>query len=244
MKPDESPNLRLISWREGLSVRLLPASRNPHAGFARRDGARFEYGRTMRYLNRLLTPSLVLVVMLFAPRLAHAQGIGLQGGFTYDTVSGEGLLDDIQGKSGWLVGLWYGGSAPVTFMGEISYVVREAEDQSGRDQLKRTFIEFPTLLRINLGSRNYRVYPMGGPVFDIQLTAEDANGNNVKDSVNSYDIGLLVGAGLQISRFAIEGRYIWGLTDILSNNVSFIQDLGLNDSKNRSFQLVVKVKLN
>jgi len=197
----------------------------------------------MRPITRVLTASLVLVVALFAPRSAKAQGFGLHGGFTYDTVAGEGLLDDIQGKSGWLVGLWYGGSAPVTFMGEVSYVVREAEPASG--QVKRSFIELPTLLRINLGTHNYRVYPMGGPVFDIQLSAEDARGNSIENTFNNYDIGVLIGAGLQIKWFAIEGRYIWGLTDILQNDVSFLQNLGFNsDSKNRSFQVLFKVKLN
>jgi hypothetical protein len=198
----------------------------------------------MRHTTQFLAGSFLLVLAILAPKSANAQGFGLQGGFAYDTVSQEGLLDDIQGKSGWLVGLWYGGSAPVTFMGEVSYVVRETENQSGSGQLKRSFIELPTLLRINLGSRNYRIYPMGGPVFDIQLTAEDQRGNSVEDSVNNYDIGILAGAGFQLKWFAIEGRYIWGLTDILSNNVPFIKDLGLNDTKNRSFQLVFKVKLN
>ncbi|HVH28232.1 MAG TPA: outer membrane beta-barrel protein [Vicinamibacterales bacterium] len=198
----------------------------------------------MRHTARFLAASLVLIVTLLAARPANAQGFGLQGGFTYDTVSGDDdVLADIQGKSGWLVGLWYGGSAPVTFMGEMSYVTRETQNESG-GKLKRTFLEFPTLLRINLGSSNYRVYPMGGPVFDIQLTAEDADGNSVDDSVNNYDIGILGGLGLQIARFAIEGRYVWGMTDILKSNVDFLEDLGLNETKNRSFQLVFKLRLN
>jgi hypothetical protein len=85
---------------------------------------------------------------------------------------------------------------------------------------------------------------MGGPVFDIQLTVEDVDGKSVDDVVNNYDIGMLGGLGLQLGRFAIEGRYIWGLTDILKSNVAILEDLVLNDTKNRSFQLVFKVRLN
>ena len=197
----------------------------------------------MRHTTQFLAAWLVLVVTLLAARPANAQGLGLQGGFTYDTVSGDDVLADIQGKSGWLVGLWYGGSAPVTFMGEMSYVTRATENESG-EKLQRSFLEFPTLLRVNLGSSKYRVYPMGGPVFDIQLTAEDADGNSVDDVVNNYDVGILGGLGLQIGRFAIEGRYIWGLTDILNSNVDFLEDLDLKDTKNRSFQLIFKLRLN
>jgi len=199
----------------------------------------------MRHTTQFLAASLVLVGTLLAATPAKAQGLGIQGGFAYDTVSSEGLLDDIQGKSGWLIGLWYGGSAPVTFMGEINYVERTAADETGVGELKTTFIEFPTLLRINLGSSKYRFYPMGGPVFDIQLSGENQDGNDVGDFLNSYQFGMLLGAGVQIGRFAIEGRYIWGLTSILDDSTGIFDDLGLDtDSKNRSFQLTFKLRLN
>src|SRR5262245_16827915 len=82
-------------------------------------------GDTMRPYTRFLMASFVLLVTLPAARPASAQGFGIHGGFAYDTATGDGLLDDIQGRSGWLAGINFGGGGVVGFMGEISYVVRE-----------------------------------------------------------------------------------------------------------------------
>jgi len=75
-------------------------------------------------------------------------------------------------------------------------------------------------------------------VFDFNLKAEQ-NGIDVSDSYEKFDLGVLAGGGLEISRIIFEARYNWGLMNVLKNSGAFSGEL-----KNQTFALIGGIRFN
>ena len=187
-----------------------------------------------------------VALMAAAPLSAAAQGagVGLKGGFLFsqidvggDNLGTEELLDN---KEGWVAGIFFGGNrrGTVGIQGELLYGKKGAKiDQSDLDI---HFIEIPVLLRVNGGSRSLaglNVYGIVGPAFDVRLTSE-VDGIDIDDDIEGFDVGLVVGAGVEVSRLIFEGRYTRGL-----RNIS--KDFSLSDEiKTRAWALLVGIRFN
>jgi hypothetical protein len=79
---------------------------------------------------------------------------------------------------------------------------------------KLDYLQVPLLLRIgNNGKAGATLYGLVGPSFGLLMRA-DQNGENIKNSLNDVDMGVVVGAGVSLSRFLVEGRYTIGLKDL------------------------------
>lgn len=79
---------------------------------------------------------------------------------------------------------------------------------------KLDYIQVPVLLRIGNSSKaGASLYGVVGPTFGRLLRANQ-NGEDIKSQLNSTDMGLVVGAGVSLSRFLVEGRYTYGLKDL------------------------------
>ena len=145
-------------------------------------------------------------------------------------------------NSGFEGGIFFGGNRPGTIgvMGEILYAKR-GQEQAGQTKIDLHYLEIPILVRINAGSQSLSgvsVYGLVGPVFDILLKGEQ-NGVNVKKNYESLDLGVLVGAGVEITRFLIEGRYNIGVKNVLKSTGGASSDV-----KSRTFAVLVGVRFN
>ena len=206
-------------------------------------------------VRRLAGLGLALTMLLaatpvFAQQAYNDEGIGfgLLGGITMPKFDEEEGFPDISGKNGWLVGIWFGGNRNGTlgFMGEFSYLQKKGNNDETDQELKQYYLEIPALIRINLGQTNTRngflVYPLIGPVVDIQLKGE-IDGVDVKDQFNGFDIGIMGGVGVEIARIGVEFRGNWGLRSLNSDDGGQTFG-GLEDSKNFMWQLIGKIRLN
>jgi hypothetical protein len=211
--------------------------------------------------------AVVATAMVLAAAPAFAQGagqaqvntglgIGALGGISWTSVSPDTNDFDIDFKSntGYQFGIWFGGNRDgrVGLMGELSYAVKKYNaSQPDFDfdlDVEQTYIQIPVLLRINAGSRQREkpsLYFLAGPVFDIQIKTKE-NGEDVDDDDESYealDIGIMVGAGFEVARIGIEGRYSFGMKSVLKTDAAL--DNGLGDSvKLNTFSLVAKIRFN
>jgi hypothetical protein len=111
------------------------------------------------------------------------------------------------------------------------------------------YLEFPVLARIDV-SRSVRssFHLFAGPSMGFNTRARSEleldgelfdNGvsDDIGDQVNAFDLGLVVGAGIEIGRYVIvDGRYSWGLL-----NVSDVDD---DDTviKNRALTILAGVR--
>ena len=208
------------------------------------------------HMFRRLALSLVVLMTLVAATPAFAQqnaqsgnsggggvGFGLEFGMTRATIHAKDAADVFKSRNGLMGGIWFGGNrnGAVGFMGEITYVVKGAELPAGN--LKLHYLEIPALLRVNMGQRSRNgviVYPMFGPVVDIQLKA-DLAGFDVKDQFNGVDFGVIGGVGFEAARVGVEVRGNWGLRTLAKEGTNFG---GWTDTKNFTVQVLAKVRIN
>ena len=171
---------------------------------------------------------------------AEGFGFGVKGGFLFNSFS-QANNTNLKGKTGNAFGIFFGGNrgGNLGVMGELLYATKVSA--SGTQETKLHYLEIPILLRLNFGSpsRNgVSVYGLAGPVFDINLSAS-LNGLDVKSKYQSLDLGVIVGAGVEVTRLLIEGRYNWGLRNIQNGNLATFGDI-----KTKTFALLVGFRLN
>ncbi len=92
---------------------------------------------------------------------------------------------------------------------------------------------------MNVGSSNRNtgasLYFFAGPAADILLKAE-LEGIDVKDQFKQLDWNVIAGAGVEVSRFLIEGRFNWGLANVLEGPG--------NELKTQSFAILGGIRFN
>lgn len=169
-------------------------------------------------------------------------GFGIKGGWLYSSFSQAG--ESLDSRSGWEAGIFFGGnrSGVVGLMGELMYARKSFEEGAIPKTTNLDYFEIPILLRLNIGSSNKNkgviFYGLAGPVFDFNLKAE-RDGVDVSDDYETFDIGVLAGGGLEISRIILEARYNWGLKNLLKDSGALSGDL-----KNQTFALIGGIRFN
>lgn len=193
----------------------------------------------IRVLRRLAVIAALVPMFLAAPDLTEAQGLGVKGGYLYSSFDFEGVSDVFDRSSGWMAGLFFGGNRDgrVGVMGEINLQAR----RGGTDMESETiyYAQVPLLLRINAGSRSrggVSGYGIIGPAVDVNVGSNlDSLGD--PDEIESVDASLVVGVGVEITRFIIEGRGTWGLRNIVKGMEGV-------DIKTKTFALLVGLRFN
>ena len=216
----------------------------------------------MQMYRRVVT-AVVATAMALAAAPAFAQGagqvntglgIGALAGVSWTSVRTETneFEVDFSSGTGWQAGIWFGGNRDgrVGLMGEVSYAVKKFKavqpDFDFDLEVERSYVQIPVLVRINVGYRERdkpSVYFLVGPVFDIQINTKE-NGEEVidEDDYEGLDIGLMFGAGFEVARIGIEGRYSWGFKSVLGTDLA--EDNGFGSVKLNTFSVVGKIRFN
>ena len=79
-------------------------------------------------------------------------------------------------------------------------------------------------------------YGIIGPAIDLKI-GEDFSDITDTDEIESVDVSLVAGVGVEISRFIIEGRGTWGLRNIAKEGEGL-------DVKTRTFAILVGLRFN
>jgi hypothetical protein len=177
---------------------------------------------------------------------AHAQsdpgiGVGVKGGLLFSTLDFGANDDFLANKTGFIGGLFIGGNrgGVVGVEADLFYAVKGATTDAGGDYDIRV-LEIPVLLRVNAGSSSrsgVSAYGLLGPAINFRLESK-FNGIDIVDSTEGYDVNLVVGGGIEITRFIAELRYNHGLRNI-SKRFSASSDI-----KTRSFAALIGVRFN
>lgn len=162
-------------------------------------------------------------------------GVGIKGGPIFNDLSSA--REDFKGNTGLQGGIFFGGNrgGVLGVMGEVLYA------KKGADLVDLHYLEIPILLRLNAGSRSLNgisFYGIAGPVLDVKLKTTIDGASNDSEFGN-FDAGVIAGAGIEITRFLIEGRYNWGLRNIAKGDLGSVTEI-----KNRSFAVLFGFRFN
>lgn len=199
---------------------------------------------TTRSARGVLTAAALLAVLIGA-RPASAQGhegigVGVKGGLLFSNLDFGANSDFLTNKTGVIGGLFIGGNrgGVLGVEGDIFYA-RKGAKVSGTD-LDIQMLEIPVLLRVNAGSSSLSgvsLYGLAGPAMDFRLKSE-FGGLDIVDFTQGYDVNLVLGGGIELTRFLAEVRYNRGLRNISKD---FSQS---GDIKTRSWALLIGVRFN
>ena len=189
---------------------------------------------------RLIFAGVLFLALAAGARPAYADGIGFGAKFgpLFPSISKE--VTNFDNRTGWLGGIWFGGnrSGAVGIQVDVLYGKKNVPSPLvlGGD-VDVHFLEIPVMARINLGTSSKAAgYILVGPSFDINLKSE-LNSLDVKSQYESLDLGIIGGAGVEISRFLVEGRYNWGLRNVVNGDL-----LNTSEIKTRTFVILFGVR--
>jgi hypothetical protein len=173
-----------------------------------------------------------VVVCLLAgnsPALAQA---GMQGGviggpgWTALTAKSNTPVPDFSWGAGMAAGVYIASPASHGVGVEPEFLVSvkrsTAADTQGSETFRLTSIEIPVMLRLGAGSMKAAgLHVLFGPTFNVRLAARritNVSGQSIDDDVSDQSrrgaVGLAAGAGVDVRRLRIDGRFTWGLTHL------------------------------
>ena len=153
-------------------------------------------------------------------------GIGVKGGLLFSSLSEEGEDEAFKTRNGVIGGLFIGGNRRgVVGVGvDILYARKGAKNPDGGDEkLNMDYLNVPVYARINLGSSNINKGVIGYGVVGVDLnfllkSKLSTGGEDLTDQFKRADYGLVLGAGVEISRALVEARYMKGLGSIAKHS--------------------------
>jgi hypothetical protein len=196
--------------------------------------------RTRTKIVRVLVLAAIAVAVLPKPAFADGFGIGAKGGFVYSGLSFSNASDVFNSDSGWMAGLFFGNKAPVGVLAELNYLKKRVTDAATGAKTDLNYLDIPVMVKFNIGStraNGVSFYIMGGPGFDFKVGDSVSNLAQVPTYEN-FDFTLIAAGGMEITRFIIEGRGQWGLSNIAVNQLS------AGNLHSHSFLLLFGVRFN
>lgn len=197
----------------------------------------------LSHIRTVLALALLLGTLASPAYAQNAEGIGvgLKGGLLFSSLDFGRNDDFLENRTGLIGGLFIGGNRGglLGVEADIFYARKGSRLPTNRD-LDLHMLEIPVLLRVNAGSRSLAgvsLYGLAGPAMNFRLKSE-FDGLDIVDSTEGYDVNLVFGGGIEVTRFLAEVRYNHGLRNI-SKNLS-----QSNEIKTRAWALLIGVRFN
>jgi hypothetical protein len=172
--------------------------------------------RTLAYL---------VALAVSVPAVSFAQGIALKGGLSFGNVSNSGVLPgNLDSRTGFAAGLALGTGRNALGIGlEGLYAQRGVTSSSGPDERKLDYIDVPAYVRVLFPTPGLAPFAYAGPQVSFEMRCQ-AGGVACPDSGRpSTTYAAVIGGGVRLgatSAFTVEGRYIYGLTDLKLSTVT------------------------
>jgi len=196
-------------------------------------------------MKRLLT-IFAVGMLAVAPAIAHAQDyqqdasrwrFGVKGGLSYGDVSNRGVLPgDLDGRSGFALGMSFASPAPVGVGVEALYAQRGIGNSSNTDSRKLDYIDVPVYLRVISRTEGVAPFAFVGPQVSFEVRCQAGTSACPSSSRPTATYSGVIGAGFRFRGHAapmIEARYLYGLSDLKLSTVATA-----NSYKTRSFLIL------
>jgi Outer membrane protein beta-barrel domain len=198
--------------------------------------------------------ALTVMVCLLASSTVSAQDgvtggvIGGPGWSTLTVKTDDSDFPDFSGRSGMAIGAFIVTPTRhgIGLEPEVLVTIKRAKaTQAPVEALFRlTSLEVPILLRFTAPQQT-AFHALFGPTFGFLLKARElrtesgiTEDRDLSEVTESVEFGLTGGAGVDIGRLRIDGRFTWGLTDLNKENT-----FGNTSIKSRMFTVLAGVRL-
>src|SRR5438093_1394793 len=165
-------------------------------------------------------------------------GLGLKGGFSYGDVSNRGVLPgNLTERTGFALGLGVGtGRNMLGFGIEALYAQRGVVGDSAPAERKLDYVDVPVFVRALFPSPGIAPFVYAGPQLSFELRCRAGSSPCPDTNGPSTSYAAVIGGGARLGArgaFTIEGRYIYGLTDLKLSAIT-----SSDTYKTRSFQIL------
>ncbi|WP_071594798.1 porin family protein [Balneola vulgaris] len=162
---------------------------------------------------------------------------GVKGGLNYATFNDT---ENVEYKSGFLIGGYAKFDIPMSPMSvqpEILYAQYGAKAEDSDAEFKVNYIQVPVLLKFGFATPGARPNVYFGPYVNFNVDSKienDTGALNLEDNTKDTAYGVIVGAGVDVSKLRLGLRYTAGLTNLAEDD--------FNDSaKNGAIALTVGI---
>ncbi|MGQ0704490.1 MAG: porin family protein [Gemmatimonadales bacterium] len=174
---------------------------------------------------RLRTLITVLTCSLGAPAAVLAQSIGIKAGLSFGDISHKGVLpDNLKTRTGFAAGIYVGSGGLIGFGAEGLYAQRGLDENQAvsEQEVKLDYIDVPVYLKITLPTPTVQPFGYAGPQLSYEVRCRTASGGDCADAGQreKWDYAAVIGAGIRIKGFGIEGRYVYGLRDLKLSTIT------------------------
>jgi len=204
--------------------------------------------------SSFMTLAIFMALFVTSETAAFAQdavAVGVKGGAVFATLTFENKEEDRTQTSdtrpGFTGGLFVVWPADRRFalQAEALFTQKGAKFEGPNFSARTTinYVEAPVLLRISSAKSNgMSLHGFAGPSFGFWVSGETKStvqGQQGIDEIDNdfkrFDLGLVLGAGVEFGRLVVDGRYTWGLLDI---------DKQIDEAtiRNRSFAFMTGVR--
>ena len=197
----------------------------------------------MRVRTLILSAGMTLA---FHAALAAQAEFGIKAGASFGNISNTGVLPgNLKTRIGAAGGLFLGYRASVIGFGvEAMYAMRGARsDQSIADQWTHLdYVDIPAYLKVTIPTPALRPFVYAGPQVSFEAKCRTANNTAPCPDAGrkKTDYAGVIGGGIRLGGSAtgisIEGRYVYGLTDLKLSTVTSSESY-----KNRTFMILVGI---
>lgn len=191
----------------------------------------------------------IAVIILFLSLVcvsAKAQtGFGVKAGLNFNSLEDIKINDinsSIKGKTGFHVGVVYKIKLPLGFaiQPELLYTQKNSTIAFARDEgndfkydSKLGYLQLPVNVQWGIDLVLFRPFIQFSPYIGYMIS-RTSDVENISSDLNKFQYGLGVGAGLEIWKLQISGRYCWDLGNLGEFD---IKNIGKMSPKNRGFEL-------
>ena len=159
--------------------------------------------------------ALILSVFLLSAVSLHAQkGFGFKAGMNFNSMSDlefNDLKQSVNRKTGFPAGVLYQWDLPAGFalQPELLYV-QKGGSVSDKGDFTMHYLQLPVNLQWGLNLVLFRPFVMVSPFLSYQIS-KDSNISGLKWDTEKLGYGIGLGAGLDLWKFQVSGKYNWDL---------------------------------
>ena len=186
--------------------------------------------------------SLILAAILIIGNTTNGNAqvlpkFGIKGGLNYATLNNS---DGVEYRPGILIGGFAEINVPASPMSvqpEVLYAQYGSDIEGSDASFKLNYIQVPVLLKFDFQTPAATPNVYFGPYANFLLNSEIANDTgsfNLEENTKNSTVGVIIGAGIDVSKFQFGIRYTAGLTNVADDSFS-------DEAKNGAFGITVGV---